>query len=148
MKLLNIKKQLKREILVNSVNNDKIWSKELTIKEIRELLDNLKNIISKYKYKKDKNFFIDGRREIMLNYVQQKDETEEEIKGALFNFWEFVNNEYCGSTHKLAQELNVSNNKLHNMWDKYNKRGIICLQEKEEILKMINILEDKISQNE
>ncbi len=145
MILFNIKKQLKRLEFINSVDSNKIWSKELSIQEIDELLEKLKQELSKYNYKKDKDFFIDGRRSIMKRYVKEKEATEFYIKDSLFNFWEYVNNEYYGSSPDLVEKLKKSNFELSKIWDKYNKKGIICLQEKEDILEMINLIQDKIS---
>lgn len=145
MILFNMKKKLKRLEFINSVDSNKIWSKELSIQEIDELLEKLKQELSKYNYKKDKDFFIDGRRSIMKRYVKEKEATEFHIKGSLFNFWEYVNNEYYGSSPDLVEKLKKSNFELSKIWDKYNKKGIICLQEKEDILEMINLIQDKIS---
>lgn len=146
MILFNLKKKLKRDDFINSVNSDKIWSKELSIKEIKELLQQLKQVLSSHTFKEDTNFFMDGRRILMKRYVQEKEITEEKIKDALFNFWEFVNNEYCGSSHEAAEKYNKSMHELAIIWDKYKATGLICLQEKNEILDMINTLENKISQ--
>ena len=144
-----IKKYLKRTDLINSVNSDKIWSKSLTMPEIKELLEALETKISKHKYTIDKNFLMDGRRSFLKSNIEKRflkgnKYTEEDILESLFNFWEFVNNEYHVITPDALHRYNLTREKMDSMCMKYTKKEIICLQEKDAILEMIQTIKNYI----
>lgn len=50
------KKYLKRLDFINLADSEKIWSKSMTLIEIKELLESLENEIQKYSFDNDKNF--------------------------------------------------------------------------------------------
>ena len=52
-----IKKYLKRTEFMNSGNNNKIWSKKVTITETLDIIEQLENELANHKFKKDNNFF-------------------------------------------------------------------------------------------
>ena len=109
------------------------------------MLNILKDTINKHKYKTDKCFFKDSRREVLKDMILKRETNEESIKESLFNFMEYINCEYCGNSPRLAQELKIHQSKLMDIWDKYKEKGIICLEEKEDILEMINHIKNEIS---
>lgn len=145
MILFNMKKKLKREELLNSIDAKKFWNKSASTTEIKEMLNTLKDTINKHKYKTDKCFFKDSRREVLKDMILKRETNEESIKESLFNFMEYINCEYCGNSPRLAQELKIHQSKLMDIWDKYKEKGIICLEEKEDILEMINHIKNEIS---
>lgn len=145
MILFNMKKKLKRDKFMKLVDVNAFWNKTATIPELKEMLNTLKEAINNYKYKTDKDFFIDGRRKTLKEMILTRETNERNIKESLFNFMEYVNCEYCSIDPKIAMESKVHPVKFMNVWDKYKKKGIICLEEKNEILEMINHIENEIS---
>ena len=87
----------------------------------------------------------DFLNEWLASPYSQVSTNEESIKESLFNFMEYINCEYCGNSPRLAQELKIHQSKLMDIWDKYKEKGIICLEEKEDILEMINHIKNEIS---
>ena len=89
------KKYLKRTDFINSVDSNKIWSKSMTLSEIKLLLEHLENELSKYYYDKDKNFIMNNRRKGLKRMIeerlQKKDgNINELVAESVFNFWEFL----------------------------------------------------------
>ncbi len=139
------KKYLKRTDFINSVDSNKIWSKSMTLSEIKLLLDHLENELSKYYYDKDKNFIMNNRRKVLKRMIeerlQKKDgNTNELVAESVFNFWEFVGDEYPGNIISDVQELNISIKKFNAMDKAYREKGVICEQEKDTILEMIQFI--------
>lgn len=137
--------KLNRQKFIDSVDSDKIWSKSLNIDEILNLLNQLEKEISKHSFKIDNNFIMNERRKNLKSMIfdrldSSNDKLEENIKESLFNFWEFINDEYDDSLINISKELNLPLEKVINMCEKYKKNNIICLQEKNIILEMINKL--------
>lgn len=137
--------KLNRQKFIDSVDSDKIWSKSLNIDEILNLLNQLEKEISKHSFKIDNNFIMNERRKNLKSMIfdrldSSNDKLEEDIKESLFNFWEFINDEYDGSLINISKELNLPLEKVINRCEKYKKNNIICLQEKNIILEMINKL--------
>ena len=137
--------KLNRQKFIDSVDSDKIWAKSLNIGEILNLLNQLEKEISKHSFKIDNNFIMNERRKNLKSMIfdrldSSNDKLEEDIKESLFNFWEFINDEYDGSLINISKELNLPLEKVINRCEKYKKNNIICLQEKNIILEMINKL--------
>ena len=53
---------------------------------------------------------------------------------ALFIFWEYVNDEYAGDGLYYYCEFGLPRKDFYKMDNRYRKKGIICLQEKNIIL--------------
>ena len=68
----------------------------------------------------------------------------EDVLESLFNFWEFIQDEYSGDLIIISKELNKSVQELVDMDEKYRGKGIICEQEKQVIMEIINILKKAI----
>ena len=79
MILFNMKKKLKREELLNSIDAKKFWNKSASTTEIKEMLNTLKDTINKHKYKTDKCFFKDSRREVLKDMILKRETNEERI---------------------------------------------------------------------
>ena len=143
------KNYLKRTDFINSVDSNKIWSKIMKSSEIKELLVKLETEISKYEFDADKNFIMNSRRKCLKRMIEerlQKDKgnANELVADSLFNFWEFVGDEYPGNIISDVQELGISIKEFDAMDKAYREKGIICSQEKDIILDMIRIMENYI----
>lgn len=143
------KNYLKRIDFINSVDSNKIWLKTMTISETKELLEKLKSEISKYEFDTDKNFIMNNRRKCLKRMIKerlQKNEgnANELVSESLFNFWEFVGDEYPGNIISDIQELGISIKEFDAMDKAYREKGIICIQEKDVILEMIKTIENYI----
>lgn len=137
---------LKRDDFINSVDSNKIWSKSMTISEIKLLLEHLENELSKYEFYTDENFIMNSRRKNLKGMIEerlQKNEgnINELFSEALFNFWEFVGDEYSGNSIEIRRELGLSMQEFDAMDKSYRDKGIICVQEKNVILEMIKTIE-------
>ena len=143
------KNYLKRTDFINSVDSNKICSKIMTSSEIKELLVKLETEISKYEFDANKNFIMNSRRKCLKRMIEerlQKDKgnANELVADSLFNFWEFVGDEYPGNIISDVQELGISIKEFDAMDKAYREKGIICSQEKDIILDMIRIMENYI----
>lgn len=143
------KNYLKRIDFINSVDSNKIWLKTMTISETKELLEKLKSEISKYEFDTDKNFIMNNRRKCLKRMIKerlQKNEgnANELVSESLFNFWEFVGDEYPGNIILDLQDLGISIKEFDAMDKAYREKGIICIQEKDVILEMIKTIENYI----
>lgn len=142
---------LNRKKFLNFTASDKIWSKTLTIEEISNLLSQLKQEISKYNFVVDNNFIMNGRRTCLKDMIYERfnnsnNRYEENIKESLFNLWEFISDEYDGNLLMISRELNIPIKELDDMCEKYRKKNIICLQEKDVIIDIINKIESYIDE--
>ena len=139
------KNYLKRTDFINSVDSNKIWSKSMTLSEIKLLLEHLENELSKYYYDKDKNFIMNNRRKGLKRMIekrlQKKDgNINELVAESVFNFWEFVGDEYPGNIISDVKELGISIKEFDAMDKAYREKGVICEQEKDAILEMIQFI--------
>ena len=112
------KNYLKRTDFINSVDSNKIWSKSMTLDEIKELLEHLKNE--------------ENANDIVLESV--------------FNFWEIVGDEYFGDFISISRDLGLTAQELTRMDDEYRKKGIICVQERDVILEIIQVIKNYINE--
>lgn len=150
------KNYLKRNDFINSVDSNKIWSKVMTTSEIKEVLEKLEIEISKHEFDEDKNFMMNSRRKTLKGMIEerlQKNEgnINELVSESLFNFWEFVGDEYPGGAGGImndCRELGISIKEFDAMDKAYREKGIICFQEKEIILEMVKIIKEYISKGE
>ena len=140
---------LYRNDFIKLVNNDKIWSKSMNLVEIKQLLEYLENEISKHDFDTDTNFIMNGRRIALKEQIERGlsknySNTNEIVSDSLFNFVEFVSDEYSG-IRNLTKELRLSTQEILTMDDEYRKKGIICIQERDVILEIINTIKKSIS---
>lgn len=142
---------LKRTDFINSVDSNKIWSKSMTLDEIKELLEHLKNEISKYEFDIDKNFIMNSRRKVLKSNIEERLLKNEENRNDLvlesvFNFWEIVGDEYFGDFISISRDLGLSVQELTRMDNEYRKKGIICVQERDIILEIIDSIINYINE--
>ena len=143
---------LYRKTLLDSVDSRQIWSKELSISDITDIIKKIEEIISLYDYKYDKKFVMEGRRNSLKRSIHEwlnnsnNNLYEDNIREALFNLWEFVNDEYDSNLDIVASELNIPLKKVIKMCDDYRKQGIISLQEKDVIIGMIEEIKKYIDE--
>lgn len=147
MDILNKKKKiLKRIDFINLVESDKIWLKTMTKPQIKDLLEKLEKEISNYEFELNENFIMNSRRKFLKRMIdenaQENDGKDEIISESLFNFWEFVSDEYFGDFVLISKELGLSVQELKIRDEIYRKNGVICLQEKNIILEMIQQLKN------
>lgn len=145
------KNYLKRTDFINSVDSNKIWSKSMTLDEIKELLEHLKNEISKYEFDIDENFIMNSRRKILKSNIEErllKNEgtANDIVLESVFNFWEIVGDEYFGDFISISRDLGLTVQELTRMDDEYRKKGIICVQERDVILEIIQVIKNYINE--
>ena len=144
---------LSREELINSVDSNKIWSKSMTLSEIKELLEYLEIKITKYDFDIDKNFIMNSRRKELKSIIKERllqnnNNINELVSESLFNFWEFVSDEYPGNFLLASEDLGLTIKELDTMDNEYRKKGIICSQERDIILEIIMAIKTHINKKE
>ena len=145
------KNYLKRTNFINFVDSNKIWSKTMTLEEIKELLEYLKNEISKYDFDIDKNFIINSRRKELKSNIEERllkneGNTNDLILESVFNFWEIVSDEYFGDFISISRDLGLTVQELTRMDNEYRKKGIICVQERDMILEIIDLITNYLNE--
>ena len=141
------KNYLKRTDFINLIDCNKIWSKSMTISEIKELLKKLEKEISNHEFVTDKNFIMNSRRKTLKKMIDERlqennSDIKELISESLFNFLEFVSDEYPGDIISDCRELGISIKEFDVMDKSYREKGIICEQEKNAILEMLQEIEN------
>ena len=149
----NKKKFLNRNVLIHSVDSKKIWLKSLSVDDILDLLNKLIDEISKYDFELDENFVMNGRRNGLKNLIFERiskanNQYEEILKESLFNLWEFIGDEYDGNLMEISKQLKLPLKKVIDMCEKYRLKNIICLQEKNIIIDIINEMKKYIKENQ
>jgi len=152
----NFKKKnyLKRIEFINSLDINKIRSKSMTISETKELLKFLENKISKHEFNSDKNFIMNSRRKVLKSMIEERllqnnRDINELVSESLFNFLEFVSDEYPGGAGGImsdCKELGITIKEFDSMDNEYRQKGIICIQERDAILEIINIIKNYINE--
>ena len=145
------KNYLKRTDFINSVDSNKIWSKSMTLDEIKELLEHLKNEISKYEFDIDENFIMNSRRKILKSNIEERllkneGNANDIVLESVFNFWEIVGDEYFGDFISISRDLGLTVQELTRMDDEYRKKGIIYVQERDVILEIIQVIKNYINE--
>ena len=145
------KNYLKRTDFINSVDSNKIWSRSMTSDEIKELLEHLKNEISKYEFDIDKNFIMNSRRKVLKSNIEERllkneGNRKDLVLESIFNFWEIVGDEYFGDFISISRDLGLSVQELTRMDNEYRKKGIICVQERDIILEIIDSIINYINE--
>ena len=145
------KNYLKRTDFINSVDSNKIWSKSMTLDEIKELFEHLKNEISKYEFDIDENFIMNSRRKILKSNIEERllkneGNANDIVLESVFNFWEIVGDEYFGDFISISRDLGLTVQELTRMDDEYRKKGIICVQERDVILEIIQVIKNYINE--
>ena len=148
---LKKKNYLKRTDFINFVDSNKIWSKSMSLDEIKELLEFLKNEISKYEFDIDKNFIMNSRRKGLKSNIEERllkndGNKNELVLESVFNFWEIVGDEYFGDFISISKNLGLSVQELTRMDNEYRKKGIICIQERDIILEIIDSIINYINE--
>lgn len=145
------KNHLSRNALINSVDKNKIWSKSLDFVDILNLLKQLENNLSKYDFELDDDFVMNGRRSCLRDMIFERlnnsnNQYEENVKESLFNLWEFISDEYDGNLLSVSEQLKLPVKEVTDMCNNYRKKNIICLQEKDIILEIIQIIKNYINE--
>ena len=138
----NKKKFLNRKEFVNLVDSDEIWSKKMTLDKTKEMIEYLEKEMSKYYFEIDNNFIMNNRRKGLKSMIEERllskdDNINDVVSESLFNFWEFVNDEYAGNLSITSMELGLPLNEVIKRDNEYRIKGIICTQEKDIILEIM-----------
>jgi hypothetical protein len=144
-------KTLNRKILINIIENWNIkYRTNIQQENYLELLNKLEEEINSYEYKSDSRFLTYGRRDFL--YQEFNDYLNETIQNnrtkyfnALINLDEYIRAE--SSFFNPSQIPTEQRNKFHKLLtkhDEYNKSGIICEEEKNILLQMINEFKTKL----
>lgn len=138
----NHNKLLKRKTLLKSIELNSIWKKTINLEDALNILNILEEKLSNYKFEIDNDFIMNSRRTALkdmtlerLNSLQYS--AEKTIKDSMFNFLEFISDEYDGNWAMTSRELNLPINEVIEKCEKYRKKAIISLQEKDIIIDMI-----------
>ena len=145
----NKKKFLNRKEFVNLVDSDEIWSKKMTLDKTKEMIEYLEKEMSKYYFEIDNNFIMNNRRKGLKSMIEERllskdDDINDVVSESLFNFWEFVNDEYAGNLSITSMELGLPLNEVIKRDNEYRIKGIICTQEKDIILEIMELLKKYI----
>ena len=146
------KNYLKRNTFMNSVDSNKIWSKSMKVPEIKILLEDLEKELLKHDFDIDKNFIMNPRRTTLKKMIEERlqrndNNIHELVTDSLFNFWEFIEDEYPGGTSgiiNVCKELDISPKEFEIIDKTYRDRGIISAQEKDIIIEMIKEIKEYI----
>lgn len=140
------KKYLKRSDLINYFENTKILkTKEVRIAHVLSFLSFIKKTLNNYSYKKDSRFVTYGRLDFLEKEMYELLEKDDVFR-ALINLEEYVR----GTSHMFQPNQVPQNENYHNLlknYDDYYKDGIICEEEKNKIIELINKTEDFINKN-
>ena len=145
----NKKNFLNRKEFVNLVDSDEIWSKKMTLVRTKEMIEYLEKEMSKYYFEIDNNFIMNNRRKGLKSMIEERllskdDNINDVVSESLFNFWEFVNDEYAGNLSITSMELGLPLNEVIKRDNEYRIKGIICTQEKDIILEIMELLKKYI----
>ena len=148
----NEKNYLKRTEYISSIDSNRIWSKSMTVPEMKLMLDCLEKELLEHDFDVDENFVESSRRKTLKGMIEKREQEKvgnlyekEKIAESLFNFWEFVGDEYFGDYISVSRDLGIPREKLMEMDSEYRKKGIICSQEKDVILEMIQLLKNELN---
>lgn len=140
---------LKREVFIKSINSDDMWRRNLTKDEILNFLNLYELTLDAYEYEKDLDFIMDSRRFECVDKIKnfaKKDSPSNLLdmnrNDMMWSFWEFISEEYCGNSYKKNDEVFNVNTDILDCWNRYKAKGIISLQEKDQILDMINTIKN------
>ena len=125
---------LKRTDYMSAVDSNKIWSKKMTIPEIKTTLEKLESFIKNYIFLVDNYFIMTNRRSALLKMINEKLENKngnanEILCDVLFNFWEIVSNDYPGNLSITAQQIGAPVEEIQKRDKIYREDGIICANE-------------------
>lgn len=144
----NKKNNLKRTDLMRLIDIEKIRAQKMSIEEIKNMFNTMEEDLSKHYFDTDKNYIFNSRRKAvkseMERFLMKSDNTNEFLYYALHNFWEFISDEYPGNPMETCRELGISIQEFDRMDMTYRKKGIICVQEKDTILEMIQTIKNHI----
>lgn len=149
------KEQLQRKNLVNIIEN---WDnrKEINIDKEAYLtyLNKLEEEINKHSYKKDNRFITYGRRDFLrrefterLNYAVQSNDTNKYIN-ALVDLEEYIYTQNYISITSIPNNETKDFRKLDKINTEYYNSGIICKEEKDIIIGMIQEFKQQLKETD
>lgn len=146
------KKQLKRQNLVNIIEK-KDKKKNFDKEEFLTYLNVLEEEMNKHSYKSDNRFISYGRREFLrkelterLNLAKQANDINKYLD-ALADLEEYIYTQNHIWISTIPDNIKVDFRKLDKTNTEYYNSGIICKEEKEIIIDMINEFKQELSIN-
>lgn len=151
-----VKKELKREEIANKI--DIFYRDKDNQDNILKLIKFVENEIHSYKYKSNKDYMLLGRKKALMSELEEilnkYDENkysfskDEELIRVLLQFITEGNRAYPDDVDKSkwvdGKMINNSDLKeLRDKCDRYTLCGVICLEEKQDILNMIDVIKQK-----
>lgn len=138
------KKQLQRAKLVDIITN---WYKqnENTVdnEKYLQFLNCLEDEINKHNFKKDNRFVTYGRRQMLKQeffdrLLGKKEHFKGRYIGALLFIQEYINDGNFIAPHHIPENERTNFKKIYQEDSEYYTTGIICKEEKDNIIDMIN----------
>ena len=121
---------------------------------VDQLIHYCKNKIDEYEFDFDQNFIMNSRRKTLKSMIEERllknnRDINELVSESLFNFFEFVSDEYpggAGGIMSTCKELGITIKEFDSMDNEYRKKGIICIQERDVILEIIQVIKNYINE--
>lgn len=151
IEIISPEEMLHRKVLANLIENWTLQNKiNVSGENYLPLLNNLEEELNKAKYVKDNRFYTYGRRDFLRK--EFSDILDEKIPyrpnryfGALINLEEYIRAESSFfNPGQIPTELKKDFHNILRDHDRYNKIGIICEEEKNILLDMIQEFKRKI----
>lgn len=149
------KKQLQRKNLVNIIENwDKRKETSIDKEAYLTYLNKLEEEINKHSYKNDDRFITYGRRDFLrrefterLNFAVQANDTNKYIN-ALVDLEEYIYTQNYISITSIPNNETKDFRKLDKINTEYYNSGIICKEEKDIIVDMIQEFKQKLKETD
>lgn len=131
----------------NKENKDNTDNKQV----LYELLLNLEQVLNKYNLKEDDRFFTYCRREHLRKEFTDKlnkkhiETNSDYLTDAYYNLYDYIVNDTWISLASIPE--GVSAKEVLKKDEEYKKSGIICSQEKQILLEMIQELKEAVKYN-
>ena len=144
------KKRLQRVKLVDMITN---WYRQnenvVDNKKYLQFLNSLEDEINKHSFKKDNKFVTYGKRESLRQefsdiLIGKKEHFKGKYMGALLCIQEYINDGNFIAPHHIPENKRTDFKKIYQEDIEYYNLGIICEEEKDIIMNMINYLKKYI----
>lgn len=141
--LISRKNILKREYLVKKINESKmVFKNEVRYAHKLSFLSSVKKMMNDFNYKSDLRYVTYGRLDFLEKEIHKFLDSND-LEGALSNFYEYVNLPGYFSFNQVPNNSDFK--KILKNYDDYYKLGIICEEEKNKILNIVDIIENYIN---
>ncbi len=141
-------KTLTRKEILSLEDEASIWHMSLSDNDVLDLLNDFKTKLNDYAFNTDSDFVMNDRRVVLSENIDRFIETKESgyLQHALRAIWEFISDDYGNSFKYIVAQTGDSFEMLKNADDRYRSRGIVCLEEKNIILELVQKIIDSMHQ--